>query len=262
MKLDIQKTQDLLCKRLCADIRVFERKNGLFMLETPFTFPDGDRYALYLEPLNAGGVRITDGGHTVMHLSYENEIASFREGTRGRLFEQVLGESEVEESEGELWIDSSHDDLPLSVFRLGQVITRLYDLTFLNRTRVASTFYEDLHQALTKIVPIERIQKDYAVPNVTQSENYQVDFYIEGGDLPLYCFGITAGRDKARFATIILQHLELANVLFESLLVFEDQTAVPGGDLARLSNAGGEQVASLDAQDDLARKVLKRVGAN
>lgn len=262
MTLDIEKTQEMLCRRLCADVSIVQRKNGMLMLETPFTFPDGDHYVIYLEPLSAGGVRITDGGHTFMHLSYENDVSNFRDGTRGRLLGQVLTESEVKDTEGELWIDSSHDDLPRNVFRLGQAITRLYDLTFLNRTRIASTFYEDLEQALTRVVRIERIKKNYAVPQVAQSENYLVDFCIEGDKAPLYIFGITAGRDKARFATIILQHLELAKARFESLLVFEDQTAVPGGDLARLSNAGGEQVASLDAQDELARKVLKRVAAN
>jgi len=46
---------------------------------------------------------------------------------------------------------------------------------------------------------------------------------------------------------------------FDSLLVFEDQTAIPRRDLARLSNVGGEQVSSLAANDDLTRKVKLRL---
>jgi len=41
--------------------------------------------------------------------------------------------------------------------------------------------------------------------------------------------------------------------------VFQDQQEVPRSDLARLSKAGGEMVASLDAVDDFKRKLTKLV---
>lgn len=261
MNLDIEKTQALLCQTLCVNVRIIQRKKGLLMLETPFTFPDGDHYVIYLESLNSGGVRITDGGHTFMHLSYENDVSDIREGTRGKLFDQVIAESSVSENDGELWIDTSYEELSRNIFRFGQVLTRIYDLTFLNRSRVASTFYEDLHRALEKIVPAERVVPDYLVPELPQKENYPIDFLIEGGPRPLFVFGLPQGRDKARLATIILQHLISKRITYESLLVFEDQSLVPRRDLARLSDVGGEQVSSLVAEDDLSRKILKRVAA-
>ena len=69
-------------------------------------------------------------------------------------------------------------------------------------------------------------------------------------------FGIP-NRDKARLATIVLEHLLRANAQFKSLLIFANQEEMPRADLARLSNVGGEMVSSLDAQDDLKRKLLK-----
>lgn len=260
MTLDTKQIERMLCERLCTQIKLFQRENGFVMLDTPFTFPDGDHYALYLEALATGGVRITDNGHTFMALSYEHDVDAFRQGTRGRLLEMILTEQGVQESEGRLWLDSSTDELARNIFKLGQAITRLYDLTFLSRTRVASTFYEDLDEVLRKVVPAERIQKDYLVPDIPQSENYPIDYRIEA-PTQLFIMGITAGRDKARLATIILQYLLSRDAEFESLLVFEDQASVPRADLARLSNVGGEQVASLDAQDDLTRKVLRRVSS-
>ena len=91
-----------------------------------------------------------------------------------------------------------------------------------------------------------------------------IDFYrhrdgwsrIEGKRAPLFMFGI-ATRDKARLVTIILEHWLRANIDFDSLLVFQAQQEIPRADLARLSNVGGEMVASLDASDDFRRKVLK-----
>jgi hypothetical protein len=83
-----------------------------------------------------------------------------------------------------------------------------------------------------------------------------IDYRIEGKRGHLFLLGI-ASRDKARLATIILGHWLRYDVEFDSLLVFQDQQEVPRADLARLSNAGGEMVASLDAVDDLKRKLSK-----
>ncbi|WP_414041937.1 DUF1828 domain-containing protein [Acidithiobacillus sp. M4-SHS-6] len=40
------------------------------MVNTPFSFPDGDPFVLYLEERPGGILRLTDAGHTLMHLSY------------------------------------------------------------------------------------------------------------------------------------------------------------------------------------------------
>jgi hypothetical protein len=48
-----------------------------------------------------------------------------------------------------------------------------------------------------------------------------------------------------------------AKVEFDSLLIFQNQPDISRADLARLSNVGGEMVASLDASEDFARKVQK-----
>jgi len=71
-------------------------------------------------------------------------------------------------------------------------------------------------------------------------------------------FGIPS-RDKARLTTIILERLLSANADFDSLLIFSDQQLIPKAHLARLSNAGGEIIASLDAEADFARKLSMRI---
>jgi len=46
------------------------------------------------------------------------------------------------------------------------------------------------------------------------------------------------------------------------LLIFSDQSSIPRQDLARLSNAGGEMIASLDAESDFSRKLSRKVSPN
>lgn len=257
MSINVEELQNKLCSLLCADVRVIEREEGRMLVNTPFFFSDGDPYQLYIEELPSGIVRLTDSGHTLMHLSYENDIDKFREGTRGKIFEQILLEMAVNEQNGEIYLDITYKDLGSALFRLGQTLTKITDLTFLNRARVESTFYEDLTELLGRTVPLENITRDYIYPNISNSEDYPIDYRVEGKDDPLFVFGIP-NRDKARLATIILERLLRADAKFESVLIFADQSSMPRKDLARLSNAGGEMIASLDAQDDFKRKITRR----
>jgi hypothetical protein len=248
---------------MCAQIQIRQKTANLLAIDTPFTFSDGDQYQLYIKELMpAGLLRITDNGHTMMHLSYENDIKDFREGTRGRLFGQILAQMEVNEDNGEFYIDTIPSELVPALFKLGQAITKLTDLTFLSRIRVEATFYEDLENRLRLIVSDpSKLIKNYIHPQLSHSRDYPIDYYIEGKNSPLYVFGI-AGRDKAKLTTIILEHLLRENIIFESLLVFMDQATISKPDLARLSNVGGEMISSLDAFEDLRRKIERKVALN
>jgi hypothetical protein len=93
------------------------------------------------------------------------------------------------------------------------------------------------------------------------AKDYPIDYAIEGKYNPLFIFGVP-NKDKARLTTIVLERLLRVEANFDSLLIFADQTTIPRPDLARLSNTGGEMIASLDAVDDFSRKLLKKVQLN
>lgn len=256
MSLNVELLADRLCKALCGEVQLRRTAQGFVQVTTPFTFSDGDVFQLYLEERSAGAVRLSDYGHTFMHLSYENDLEKFREGTRGRLLDQVLAESGVRQEDGKLSLDTSLENLGGSILKFGQAITRIYDLTFLNRSRTASTFHDDLKELLYDLVDSSRITPNFVLPDQTNAQDYAIDYRIEGKRGHLFVLGI-ASRDKARLATIVLEHWLRFNVDFDSLLIFQDQQEIPRGDLARLSNAGGEMVASLDATEDFRRKLTK-----
>lgn len=261
MNLDVTKLQKTLCSLMCAEVKIRAKNSKLLEIETPFFFADGDPYQIYIKEMPGGVIRLTDMGHTMMHLSYENDIEKFREGTRGNIFNQIKSETFVEEENGEFFIDTPIDSLGFNIFRLGQALTKINDLTFLNRARAESTFYEDLQEQLLKIVSEDKIKKDYYYNDMENSRDYPIDYRIEGKHAPLFLFGIP-NKDKARLTTIILERLLRAKADFDSILIFSDQGAMPKPDLARLSNAGGEMIASLDAESDFSRKLLRKVSLN
>ena len=258
--MNTSEMESTLCRALCGSVTVMQRSDSLWRVDTPWTFPDGDGYSIYISPSPTGGLRISDQGLTMMRLSYENELAKLREGTRGRLLSQVLADAGLTEDDGEFYLDSTADDLGANVLRLGQALTRVHDLTFLNRVCVESTFYEDLREKLNVLVGAERLTKDYVAPGIANAQDYPVDYFVSGGASPLYLFGVP-NRDKARLATIILQHMIQAGHDFNSMVVFQNAADLPRADLSRLMNAANDMIDSLDATEDFQRKLLRRVQA-
>ena len=93
MKLDVHSLQRLLCDRLCVDVGVEERPDDTVILRTHFRFPDGDSYPIHLSATPSGALRLSDRGHTLMHISYDHDVDSFVEGSRGLLLERIMDES-------------------------------------------------------------------------------------------------------------------------------------------------------------------------
>jgi len=256
--MDARQLQFILCESLCGQATVTSSHDEQWQVATPFSFPDGDAFSFFVTQTASGGVRVSDAGLTLMHLSYDNDIDKFRDGTRGRILQQILTESDVHEEEGEFFVEGRAADIGQLVFRFGQALTRVHDLTFLNRLRSESTFYEDLRETLRELVGEDRLAESYVVPDVPRANEYPVDYFVSGGESPLYVFGVP-NRDKARLATIILQHLIAAGRDFNSMIVFQNMAELPRADVSRLTNAANDQVDSLDARDDLQRKLLRRV---
>ena len=175
------------------------------------------------------------------------------------LLERIMGESGLQWDGGALCFDTIPDRLPEAVFQFGQALTRVYDLTFLSRSNIGSTFYDDLADLLFRWVDETKIQRDYE-PEVPNAQAYPVDYRIEGKDnVPLFLYGVP-NRDKARLTTIMLSYFHLHELRFESILVFENQPEIPRMDLARLSDVGGDMISSLESHEDFNRKLLQRVG--
>ena len=262
MALNPDALQRLLCERLCEEVRVEQRPDGALVLRTHFAFPDGDRYPIHLSESASGGLRLSDRGHTLMHISYDHDVDSFMDGTRGVILERIMGETGLrwDGDRGVLCFDTAPDRLPEAIFIFGQALTKVYDLTLLSRSNVGSTFYDDLADLLFSFVDEAQIERDHQ-PDVPNAQAYPVDYRIEGkSGVPLFLYGVP-NRDKARLTTIMLSYFHRHELRFDSILVFQDQAEIPRMDLARLSDVGGDMISSLASHEDLSRKLWQRVAA-
>lgn len=249
-----------LCRALCAEVTLHERPGGHVLISTPFMFPDGDSYSIYLKRLPSGGFRLSDMGSTLMHLSYEHDVDKLREGTRNKVFNQVLSEMGIVDDEGELYLEIPSHEIASGIFRLGQALTRVHDLTFLKRVQVESTFYDDLQDKLISIVGVDRVIKNFVAPDVPNGDEYAADFCIMASRKPVLIWGVPS-QTKARLATIVMQHLQKHKFSFRSMVVYSDMTAIPRADVSRLTTAANDQVPSLDEVETLRIKLEDALAA-
>lgn len=258
--------QEELCRQLCSDVRLVER-DGKLMISNQFMYPDGDHYSIYLKDTGVGKVRISDGANTMMRLSYDTpDVDKYFKGNRGDLMQQILREHQVQEDDGDFYMEISIDKISDGLFRLGQALSQIYDLSYLNRDRAPSTFYEDLEALLNKIVskyPVV-LEKDHVVPDLQENaENYSIDYSLRKGErAPLFLFGIPTA-EKAKLVTITLQHLLIEKIDMQALLIFKNQEDLRPGDLSRLVNAnvGGSQVSSISATAPIEQNIERYVNA-
>lgn len=127
---DLNTLRERLHEQLRGDLTVDRRPDGELMVRTPFEFPDGDRCPIHLSELPSGGLRLSDRGHTLMHISYEHDVDTFLDEPRGRLLDRVMAESGLQWDGGAFCLDTTLGRLPKAIFRFGQALTRIYALTF------------------------------------------------------------------------------------------------------------------------------------
>jgi hypothetical protein len=130
---------------VCGEIELTSSGLDRYIVHVPFSFTDGDHYVVILKQEGQKWV-LSDDGHTFMHLSYELRDMEFEEGTRRRRIDEVLSSYQVENKDGELVLTIPPDRYGDALFTFVQAITRITDITFLDRETVKSTFREDFNK--------------------------------------------------------------------------------------------------------------------
>lgn len=255
MMIDIDTLKNQLCTAFCTSIDVRQHQQGA-IVSLPLYDRDGDAFTVYLDS-HAGGLQLSDIGNTLMRLSYEHDVDKLLSGSRGKLFDMIVGDAGAIADDGELLLQTPADRLIPALFSFGQMMSRISDLSLWSRQRTASTFHDDLKYALAKILPTTDILEDFIVPNLQGASHYPVDFVIKS-DRPLYVFG-AHNKDKARLVTIVLQYLKMHHVNFDSLVVCANVDELPRQDVSRLMSAANDVVPDFSELDVLEEKIKHRI---
>lgn len=198
-------------------IDFYERRPGKHQLIIPILHEDGDMVDIYLEdsPKGEGYIRICDFGMTLMRLSYTFDLNT---ATRQSIFESILINSGVNNSDGNLYLDTPVGMLYEGIMQFAGCVQKVCNMSYWSRETVRNTFYEDLRKYVTSDLTTfepkfdQRPLGEYPV---------NVDWLLTCNKRPFYLFGVP-NNDKAKNVTICLLEFQKAELPYISLIVHQN----------------------------------------
>lgn len=228
------------CSAFCTAIALNDVPIG-YAFKTPFRKADGDAIALYIRRGPNGVFRIEDDGQTINYL--EMNGFDLDATSRSDAFYNLLREYDAFYDDENLLIyskDMDEKDVPAASVRFSALMLRVFDFILLNKSRVKSTFRDDLIAMIEEQFgqgcqietnkPLQASMKDYIVDVLVRS--------ADGRTLAVY-----AGSSELRALESLLfwkeyREQEIKGV--KTMLVLE--TAKPRDikdrTLARVMNSG------------------------
>lgn len=135
---------------------------------------------------------------------------------------------------------------------------KVSDIELLKRETIKSLFYEYfdafIFAKLKKYVPV----KDYC-PEFDTAGEYPTPYAIMRQNKSPICFYPILSNDRCKEVTIIIQHYELNEFHPDIIVVFENQVSISRITLARLSNLGAQQFATLTGNENRIKDHTERM---
>lgn len=251
-------TQEILStfrEKVSQEVDIASEGIDRHVVYTPFSFDDGDHFVITLCKRNGQWV-LSDEGHTLMHLSYED--VDITKGQRAAFLEEALARHGVGNRAGELELVVPGEAFGDALFSFVQALTKVSTVTDWTQTRVRSTFWEDFQSLVEGLVPEGLRHFKYRDPDLDPDGIYPIDCYIRAPGKPCHVYAV--GTDsQCQNATISIMFYERADRTFTSLALFEDQAAVNRRAVAQLSDVVSRQFASLGPRDRIGRYVKEEV---
>jgi hypothetical protein len=108
-----------------------DKGNNIYQLIAPFYHEDGDMYDIFLDINGEGSlIKVCDHGLTLMRLSYTYELDTPK---KEEIFFQILRDNNIENDNGNLFIEAAGENLYTAVLRFTQVISKITNMQLLKQ---------------------------------------------------------------------------------------------------------------------------------
>jgi hypothetical protein len=230
-----------------------DKGNNIYQIIAPFYHEDGDMYDIFLD-INEGGslIRVCDHGLTLMRLSYTYELDTPK---KEEIFFQILHDNNIENDDGNLFIEVSRENLYTAVLRFTQVISKITNMQLYRREVIRSMFYDNLHKFIMEELPKFSPAGPY-LP-IPGREDLEVDFCFHAAPKNLFLFGVKDNA-KARLVSISCLEYMRNSIPFRSIAVHEDFEALSAKDRRIITNVVDKQFTDFSDFKNNAEEYLKR----
>ena len=246
---------DLLKAQFNGRMNLREKRPGILQLLVPLFHEDGDMVDIFLEESKGepGKVRVSDYGMTLMRLSYSFEIDT---PNKEKIFQRILSENGVTESEGNLFLEAKPESLYPAVLQFAQTVAKVSSMSLYKRGVIEGLFYELVDQIVEEDLAKFHPRKEVApVPARDDLEaRYAFDL---GGDRQFYLFAVRSSA-SARLATICCLEFQKLGLRFKSLIVHEEAANLSRKDLTRITSAADKQFVSVEDFRQYGRQYFER----
>jgi hypothetical protein len=247
---------DLLKAQFNNRVDFREKRPGVLQLILPLYHEDGDMIDIFIESRNGNNIiRVSDCGMTLMRLSYSFGLDT---PNKERIFSRILSENQVNEENGNLYIDTKPESLYPAILQFAQTVAKVSNMRLYKREVVQSLFYEILEEIIE-----EKLKQYNPRPQIfplPDRDDLEVDYQFDIKPYPIYLFGVKDSA-KARLATICCLEFQRAKLKFKGFVVHEDFDGLSKKDRNRITSATDKQFISLDDFRDNAEQVFEREAA-
>lgn len=213
---------------------------GKIQLWLPVYYEDGDMVDVYIESIDDKTYRISDGGMTIMKLSYSYDINT---DSKKKILNQIVKANGLTDRDGII-----EKEVPVSGFyrellSFGHTLIRISTMAYFKREMIKNMFYEMVDEYVSIHLSHFFLVEKQFVP-IIGKEEYTVDYRIsDNRDIFLYA---VKDSSKARLVTICEQTFKLNQIESDSVVIYEDFSNIQSMDQKRILNATGKQFTSLN----------------
>lgn len=237
-------------EKIASKVSLYQEDVERFRILNPFCFDDGDHFSIVLKKDDDDSNEwiITDEGDTFLRLTDRIKESDLKEGTRAKIIQSTLSMFEVIDRDGEFLVKIKNNRYGDALYNFVQALIKISDVSYISRSIVKSTFYEDFRNLISETVPESRFKFDWHDESLDPKNLYKVDCRINEMQKPLMVFALP-NDSRVKDATISLQKFREWGIKFSSMAIFENQETIARNVLARFSDVCDKQYPSLDSDD-------------